>query len=369
MKRRGFLGTPLIVGMAVAAPSSGTLPRVVAVGDGIPYTPTDYAALLGKLSSGIEADNYALGGVVEKLEQHMAAELGKEFAVWMPTGTLANHLALRLLAGDRKRAFVQAESHLYNDCGDCCQTLSGLNLIPLAPGRATFKLDEVQEAHERASSGRVKLPIGAIQIESPVRRRTGETFDIAQMRAISQWARSQSIGMHLDGARLYMGSAYTGVSVKEYSALFDTVYVSMYKYFGAASGAILAGPKKLLEDAFHLRRMFGGGQHEAWPFSAIAFQNCQGFGDRFAKAVQCSEAVIQKLPVKSVFSIERVKNGSNLFYLAVKGQDLAAFRKRAVALGITLAPPQKDRFVVVVNETWNRVDAAEIVARFEKSLS
>ena len=70
----------------------------------------------------------------------MAALLGKEPPVWLPTGTLANHLAVRMLAGNRRRVLVQAESHLMNDCGDCAETLSGLHLVPLAPGKATFTL-------------------------------------------------------------------------------------------------------------------------------------------------------------------------------------------------------------------------------------
>ena len=97
---------------------------------------------------------------------------------------------MRLLAGARRRVLVQAESHLYKDCGDCAQTLSGLNLIPSAPGRATFTLDEVQEAARDAAEGRVITPIGAIQIESPVRRRSGET-SITQMQKISAWAKER----------------------------------------------------------------------------------------------------------------------------------------------------------------------------------
>ena len=106
---------------------------------------------------------------MEQLEKRMAAMLGKEMAVWLPTGTLANHLAIRLLAGGKRRVLVQAESHLFNDCGDCAQTLSGLTLVPLAPGKATFTLEEVEHAASATRLGRVETPIGAIQIESPVR--------------------------------------------------------------------------------------------------------------------------------------------------------------------------------------------------------
>src|SRR5260370_37690020 len=198
----------------------------------------------------------------------MASLLGKETGVWLPTGTLANHLAVRLLAGSRRRVLVQAESHLYNDSGDCAQTLSELNLIPLAPGRGTFTLNEVERAANDAGGGRVATPIGAIQIETPVRRSEGERFDFAQIEKIAEWARAQKVGLHLDGARLFLESAYTKRPLQRYTALFDTVYVSLYKYFNAGSGAILAGPKALLADLYHTRRMFGGGLPHVWTFAA-----------------------------------------------------------------------------------------------------
>src|SRR5262245_19769315 len=148
MRRRSFLATPLAAQLAAASPSEQ---RIYAYGDGIPHTPEEYSRLLAGLK--IEPDDYSRGGVVETLETRMAALLGKETAVFLPTGTLANHLAVRLLAGSRPRVLVQAESHLYNDCGDCAQILSGLNLVPLAPGHATFTLEQAERAEAAAEGG------------------------------------------------------------------------------------------------------------------------------------------------------------------------------------------------------------------------
>jgi threonine aldolase len=304
---------------------------------------------------------------VAQLEERMAAVLGKELAVWMPTGTLANHLAVRLLAGENRRVAVQQECHLYNDCGDCCQTLSGLTLIPLAPGKATFTLEDLQRAAERAASGRVAVPLGALQIETPVRRQTGEAFDFGEIERIFAWARERAIGLHLDGARLFLASAYSRRPVREYTRLFDTVYVSLYKYFNAASGAILAGPRKLLENAFHTRRMFGGGLAHVWPHAAIALYYVDGFEERYAKAVAVSERVIATLLSDSRFAVTRVPNGTNIFFLQVKGAKPEAFRERARQAGITLAAPQEGRFTVSVNETWNRASAEEIFERLRKA--
>lgn len=320
--------------------------------DGIPLTPTEYARLIEKSAA----------GVVESLETKVASALGKEAALWMPTGTLANHLAARALAGQKRRVLVQAESHLYRDSSDCAQTLSGLHLVPLAAGRATFTVEQAEAA---ANDG---TPVGAIQIESPVRRRLGEQFDFVQMTAISKYARQRGIGLHMDGARLFIESAYTRRSVREYSALFDTVYVSMYKYFNAASGAVLAGPKPLIEEVRLTRKMFGGELHQAWPFAAVALHFLEGFEQRFRAAVEASERVIATLSTDSNFAIERIANGTNIFKLRATSVNAPVYRDRLELAGITASLPQSDWFAIRVNETWRRVPDGEIVARFRKAL-
>jgi threonine aldolase len=372
MQRRRFFATPLAAWqLAAAEPEPVADPRVYAIGDGLRLTTEEYAALLAKLaaSGGIARDDYSRLGNVEELETRMAAVLGKEAAVWLPTGTMANHLAVRLLAGDRRRVLVQSESHLYNDCGDCAQTLSNLTLIPLAPGRATFTLEEVERAAYDSVSGRVVTPIGAIQIESPVRRRQGERFDLEQMQKIAAWARTRKIGLHLDGARIFLESAYTGHPVKEYAALFDTVYVSLYKYFNAAAGAILAGPKDLLSGLYHTRRMFGGGLPHVWPYTAVALHYLDGFEQRFRRGVEASERVIADLSKDGNFAIERIQAGSNIFRLRVFNVNAPVYQQRLDAAGITAPAPAGDWFAMQVNETWGAIPAEAIAARFRKGLS
>jgi threonine aldolase len=366
MKRRQFLASPLAAGLAYDLQAATAGKPVIAGGDGLSLSPVEYTALLQKLSPGIKEDSYALGGAVAQLEEKVAASLGKEVAVWLPTGTLANHLAVRILAGDRRRVLVQQECHLFNDCGDCCQTLSGLHLIGLAPGQATFTLEQVKTEADRAASGRVTVPIGAIQIETPVRRKTGEMFDLSEMRRIAAWAREQRIGLHLDGARLYLAAAYSGVPVQEYARLFDTVYVSMYKYFNAPAGAVLAGPRTLLENLFHTRRMFGGGLSQAWPFAAVASHYFEGFEERYRQAVGVSEKVIAGLEGDGRYEVQRIPAGTNLFTLRMKQGDPVRLRERLIKEGFEMPRPQDGRVLLSVNETWNRATAEEILAKFRQ---
>jgi threonine aldolase len=369
MQRRSFLAAPLAAAYPLAAAEPE--PRVYAFGDGIPHTPAEYAQLLATLANAgnLAVDDYSRGGVVEQLENRMAALLGKEAAVWLPTGTLANHLAVRLLAGNRRRVLVQAESHLFNDCGDCAQTLSGLHLVPLAPGRATFTLEEVERAAYDASLGRVDTPIGAIQIETPVRRRHGERFDFEEMKKVAAWARAHNVGLHLDGARLFLESAYAARPVREYAALCETVYISLYKYFNAASGAVLAGPKALLAGLYHTRRMFGGGLPQVWPFAAVALHYLDGFEARFRAAREAAERVIAALAKDSNFGLERIPNGTNIFRLRVFGVNAPVYQHRLDNAGISAGNPTGDWFHIQVNETWTRRPAVEIAERFRGALT
>ena len=342
--------------------------RVRMSGDGLGLTPVELARVWTELAEDgqIQPDSYSNGGSVEILEQEFARILGKERAVFMPTGTLANQLAVRALAGGSGRVVVQQESHLYNDSGDCVQTLSGLNLIPLGRDRSTFTLDELQEAVRRAERGRVNARVTVISIESPVRRRYGECFDERELSDIVEFAKRRKIALHLDGARLFLQSAYTGRSVEDYAALFDTVYVSLYKYFNAPSGAILAGPRNILDDMFHTRRMFGAGLPAAWPFAAIATRFFTGFTERFRDAIAISESTIKLLQDHDSFQVERRSSGTNLFTLRMLGREPGEFLRNLENEGVTdvrrFGAPNE--FLLSVNETWNRTDADSLVRRF-----
>src|SRR5262245_50917696 len=200
-----------------AAPNAADDRRVRLTGAGVGLTPAQYANLLARLASAkpIAQDSYSLGGVVEELEAVFAKALGKERAIFMPTGTLANHMAVRALAGGPSRVLVQSESHLYQDEGDCAQTLSGLTLMPLAPGNATFTAGDVEQVLEQTKGARVLKRVSVISIETPVRRKTGERFDAAEMRKVIALAKREGIRLHLDGARLFLQAGYTGENVAE----------------------------------------------------------------------------------------------------------------------------------------------------------
>jgi threonine aldolase len=357
---------------SAASASEEPVDRTVYLGgDGVPLTPRAFTALLDSLTrkADIQEDNYLLGGDIARFEQEWATLLGKETAVFMPSGTLANQLALRALAGSRRRVIVPEMSHVYNDTGDACQTLSGLTLMPLAAGAATFTLKDVEAVLARTAGGRVATDVGAILIESPIRRLAGQMFDWEEARRITALARQRGIGTHLDGARLFIASAYTGISPADYAAPFDTVYVSLWKYFNSGIGAILAGPKRVLDGMFHVRRMFGGNLATGWPAAVVARHYMDGYLDRLKSAVRVSEEFYRAIGSHPKVRVTPIPNGTNLRRVMVSGTDLTALARRLNERQIRLPGGAPDGTVTLgVNETWTRTTGAELARSFMTAL-
>ncbi len=331
-------------------------------GDGLSLTPSETAALLQKLTarSDFVPDRYSRGGVVEVLETRIARMLGKERAVFMPTGTLANHLAVRALCATRgRRVIAQADSHLVNDAGDCAQTLSGLNLIPLAPGRTCFTAQDVEEVLARTRDGRVANRVGALSIESPVRRLDNAAVPLAELEEIVAPAREAGVGLHLDGARLPLYSPHLGVEPAAVAALFDTVYVSLYKCFSAPSGAVLAGPASLLDDLYNPRRMFGGGMPEVWPFAAVGLHHIDDYPALAARTLALAEDLFARLKADGRCSVERVPGGTNVFRLSLAQGDPTDWRNKLQKRGVELPEPDSETgvFTCKMNPTWVRSTA------------
>jgi len=338
--------------------------------DGTELSPKEYAGLLVKLvdEGKVKTDNYSNGGVVEELENKFAALLGKESAVFMPTGTLANHIAVRKLANNNRRIIVQEQSHFYNDSGDCAETLSGLNLITTGDNAVDFSVNDVIHIANQTKTGRVETRLGVIAVETPVRRKQDRIFKFEKIKPISDYAKSNGIKMHLDGARLFVQSAHTNIAPAKYGELFDTVYTSMYKCFNAPSGAILAGTRQFTESLYHERRMFGGGLHAAWPYAAIALYYADSFMSDYKTAWQNAQTFFSILKKDERFTISELENGTHVVRLDVKTKDINRFRDSLAKKYIQLNTPVENGFFLKVNPTINRIQPEALAELFMDAL-
>lgn len=207
--------------------------------------------------------------------------------------------------------------------------------------------------------------VGAIAVETPVRRLDHRMADFAALQQLSAYARQEGIGLHLDGARLFNLPLHSGRSIHDYTALFDTVYVSLWKHFNAASGAILAGSAKVLDGLYHTRRMFGGSLPHAWPQVAVAQRFAATYEQDYAKAWQTADALIDRLEATGRFKARKLDGGTSLFFLSVPGATptaLDGWVARTGARGVRLprANPATGEFGLQVNTSLLRMTPTQL---------
>lgn len=352
-------------------PSPLTTDKVFFNADGPVYTPTEYIALLQEISNSqpIEKDIYCDGGVVQKLEQRFAGITQKEAAIYMPTGTMANQLAIYTLSGESSKVFVQETSHVFRDEADAAQSVFQKRLIPLAKGKSHFTISELEDAFSYHQQGEVfKTGFGAISIENPVRRCDEQAVPLEEIKKISAFCRKNNIKLHLDGARLYLAAAYTGVMIPEYADYFDTVYISLYKYLGAGGGAILCGNKEVIDKMKHLVKVHGGAMYTGWANAAMALHHLEGLPERLAAAkTKFAELMLllNQLPEIKILSIP---NGSTIHNLQLNASlnTSKLVQQLRGAHNIFLGSKREDGFIkIAVNETLLRRSNDEIVTAFE----
>lgn len=321
--------------------------------------PQETAARLAALTrdGSVTADYYGNGGAVAAFEERVAAHLGKEAAVLFPTGTLANLIAMRLLAGTAgARLVVHAQSHFFNDMGDNLALLGGFTMVPLAGEGAGFTAAELQAEIARARDARVAALIGAVDLESPSRRVQGRRFGAERLHAVTALARKEGLPLFLDGARMLIECAWSGQTPAEMAAPFDLVYLSLYKYLDAPFGCILAGPAALLHDLYHERRRFGGSLWEMWPAAVLAGAALDRQAGQWTEARGAAQAVFDRLAVRGI-SASPFADGTNTVPLVLPdGTDPAALVAAGKARGLKLPAAAGGRLPAKINASWLRRD-------------
>src|SRR5688572_235501 len=304
-----------------------TEPIVKFFGDGELYDGLSYfeQLQLANTKQPVRVDRYGSGGAVEELEKKFQAITGKEKAIYMPSGTMANQFAIAVLSGENTKVFVQDTSHVYRDEADAAQSVFNKRLMPLAKDQTYFTTDELKKAIENLDSEEVfKSGIGCVSIENPVRRTDGRMIPIEEIKNLSEYCRSKHIKLHLDGARLYMASAWSGVSIKEYSNYFDTVYISLYKYLGASGGAILCGERSLIDKMPHLIKIHGGNMFGNWLNAAMASYKLDTIEEKLKEAIKRSKEIFGALNQIPGMKISALDGGTNIYSMkfppALNGQ-------------------------------------------------
>ena len=363
----GQVSTPAPTTPAAAAALPPANDRTVYFASDYPnISPEDhlrmFAAALAKHPG--KEDTYLRGGAVTELEQKFAGMFGKEDCVFLPTGTLANNLAVRILCGEHKHLITQADSHLYADESDGPSILSGITMQPVAPGKGAPSFEEFEAAVNDAEHRAYPLKVGAVSMESPVRRHNGESIPFSTVEKVCAMAKSKGIGMHWDGARAFMLLGTPGFDLARYAAPFDTVFASLYKALHAPFGGMLMGTKEKMAEARDLRHVFGGLIYHGWVAALPALNAVDGISERWGRSRAAAEEVLAKLQAAGGFGVERVQHESNIVLLRPSEARVKGLQERLVAADIRIAPIRNGVSTFFINETVLRRTPEEIVKAF-----
>jgi threonine aldolase len=218
---------------------------------------------------------------VRRLEEMVASRLGKESALYFPSGTQSNQTAIKVLTSPGDEVIVEAGAHLYNYEGGAPGILSGVQFRPLPGKRGVITREQVEEVFCPGDLHRP--PTGLLCLENTHNRAGGAIFPLDIMKEITDFIRERRVAVHLDGARLFNAAVASGIDVKRYAETADTVSICLSKGLGAPVGSCLAGSRDLIARARRIRKILGGGMRQAGILAAAGIYALEHNVERLAE--------------------------------------------------------------------------------------
>ncbi len=305
-------------------------------------------------------DQYGEDPETNRLQARVAALLGKEAALFMPSGTMTNQVAVRTLTRPGDEVIAARESHIgWHETGGAAAN-SGVQLIEIGAG-GMFTTAEFLAA-VKPQGHLLYPPTTLVTIENTHNRMGGIVFPQDEVVSICAAAHAGNIATYLDGARLWNAAAASGRSLAELAAPFDLVSVALSKGLGAPGGSLLAGSRELIARASRLRRMMGGTMRQVGIFSAAGTyaldHNLARLGDDHANAWRIGERLAASRRI--VLDLATVQTNILVFGLASSAPDAATFVARAKERGVLLFAfgPHKVRAVTHLDVTREQCDKA-----------
>jgi threonine aldolase len=206
-------------------------------------------------------DVYGEDPTVNQLQDDIAGLLDTEAALFVPSGTMANQIALHVLTDPGDEVILDATSHIYNYETGAAGVLSGIQLHPVATPDGLLTPEAVETAIRPA--GAVFARSRVLALENTANKAGGRVYSLERVRAVTEVARTHGLHTLLDGARLWNAAAATGISLADYAAPFDLVWVALSKGLGAPVGSVLAGNTDRIAMARRVRKRLGGGMRQA----------------------------------------------------------------------------------------------------------
>ncbi|MCA9234890.1 MAG: low specificity L-threonine aldolase [Planctomycetales bacterium] len=305
-------------------------------------------------------DVYGDDPTVNHLERRVADLLGMEAALYVPSGTMSNQIALRVHCQPGDEFLIEAESHVLRYEQAAYAQFFGLSAWPVTTADQVLT-PELLAPHVRPQS--IHAPCTRlISLEQTHNRGGGSVIPYDSIERVCQWAREQGLVRHLDGARLWNAAVATGISPADWAQHFDTVSVCFSKGLGAPVGSALCGPRTVIERARRVRKALGGGMRQAGLLAAGALYALENHVERLAEDHANAKRLAAAIAATDGLALDPPHVDTNIVIFSVdeKLGTAAEFVSRLAELGVAVNAngPQKVRAVTHLDVSTEQIDEA-----------
>lgn len=308
-------------------------------------------------------DVYHDDPTVLDLEARVAEVLGKEDAMFTPTGTMANQTALRAHTSPGDVVLASKDAHIDLHELGAANAIAGLTIHQLDGEAGTFTADQVRAAVPEippSMPAALFQPVTLVAAENTHNAAGGTVWPLARLDAVTATAHELGMAAHLDGARLWNATAATGVSEAEYAAGFDTVAVCFSKGLGAPMGSALAGDRAVIDRARRFKQMFGGGFRQAGMMAAGALFAVDHHRERLVDDHENARRLAIGLAEQPGIEVNLSTVATNMVYFKVTAMPAAQFEQEWFSQGVAALALTSDTIRAVTNlhVTADDIDAA-----------
>ena len=288
---------------------------------------------------------------INALEAKTAGLFGMEAGLFCPSGTMTNQLAIKTHTQAGDEVICEELSHIYQYEGGGIASNSGASVKLLRGNRGRITAEQVLAAIHPED---VHKPISKlVSLENTCNRGGGACYDFSEIEAIQKVAKSNGLGLHLDGARIFNALVHKKEDPTQYGKVFDSISICLSKGLGAPVGSVLLGSTPFIKKARRWRKVFGGGMRQAGSLAAAGIYALDNHVERLkedhVKALEIKTALLKKDFVKEIFEVE-----TNIVIAHIEGKynatQLAAVLKEKNILVIAMTPALI-RFVVHLDIT------------------
>jgi len=279
---------------------------------------------------------------VNRLRDRVCELLGTEDAVFLPSGTMANQIAIRVHCRPGEEVICDRTAHIINSEGGGPAANAGVMLRGLDGPNGVFTAAQVKAAL-RDPASRYNPRSRLVSIENTSNSGFGTVWPLETMRSVSQVARAAGLALHMDGARLCNASVKSGVAAKDYAACVDSLWLDFTKGLGAPVGAILAGTRDFIHESWRFKQMMGGSMRQSGVIAAAGLYALDHHWDRLAEDHANARYFAEGIANIKGLAIEVERMETNLVFFDVVKPGwspvklVEACRQRGVGLGANTA--------------------------------